>query len=112
MDSLEIIGLKIKGHIGVYEWEQRILQTLIIDVHIPFDFSQTTENLEDTLDYAQLCGEINDFIESKPFYLIETVANEIAQLIKDKYFIESVTVSVAKPNAVKSAANVKVTARR
>lgn len=112
MDSLIIQSLSVQTQIGVYAWEQKIKQQLLIDITIPSDFRACNDELSDTLDYDALCKQVTLFIESKSFQLIEYVANSVAQLIKDAFGVEQVTVAVAKPHAVKNAGMVKVSVTR
>lgn len=111
-DMLEITGLSTKTHIGIHAWEQRILQQLVLDIRIPMDFSQCNDQLANTIDYFQLCQCVTEFIESNNFALIETVAEKVAQLIKDKFPVKKLYVSVSKPQAVKNAGNIRVTIER
>lgn len=112
MDLLHISGLSAMTHIGVHAWEQRILQQLLIDIHIPIDLTTCNNQLENTIDYDDLCQRVTAFVESSAFVLIETVAEEIAQLIKDEFHVNEVTLSVSKPHAIKNAKNVCITISR
>lgn len=112
MDSLEISGLNVACRIGVHEWEQAITQSLLIDIVIPVDLKTCKDTLAETIDYSELCQSVTDFVESKRFNLIETVANEVALLLKEKYHLNKVYTAVSKPHAVKSATNVKVVVNR
>lgn len=113
IDCLTISSLHISAYIGVYAWEQHIKQPLLIDLCMTLDLSQCNDHLDKTVDYALLCEEITLFVESKPFHLIETVAEEVALLVKKKYpGIHHLKISVSKPKAIKNAANVMVTLER
>lgn len=111
-DLLSISALKVKTHIGVHAWEQRILQTLLLDIEIPIAISNCNDELDKTIDYDALCGNITTFIESHAFALIEAVAEQVAQKIKLEYQVPSVKVSVSKPHAMSNAGNVCVTVVR
>lgn len=112
MDSLHIKGLTVATRIGVYAWEQQISQRLLLDITIPANFSACEDNLDQTIDYAKLCQQVTHYVESNAFQLIETVANQVAQLIKTAFNLSQVTVSVSKPQAIKNAADVQVTVTR
>jgi dihydroneopterin aldolase len=112
MDQLDITGLSVFTKIGVYAWEQAMEQRLLIDISIPCDSSHYRDELSDAIDYDKLCQTVTAFVESHAFALIETVANQIAQLIQTNFAIQQVTVRVAKPHAIKNAANISVTVRR
>lgn len=108
MDTLQISGLNVSTKIGVHEWEQRINQQLLLDITIPVDLSACDEDLANTLDYDALCQAVTRFVESQSFQLIETVANRVAQLIKEEFNVKQVTVAVNKPHAVKNAGAIRV----
>lgn len=112
MDLLTITGLTLSTHIGVYEWEQRILQKLLLDITLHGDFSDCDDNLDKVFDYEKLCLLTTQYVESNSFKLIETVADKVAKLIKETLHVPSVTVSVSKPDAIKNARNIQVTVTR
>lgn len=112
MDTLSIKALSMNASIGVHAWEQRILQRLLIDIDMSCDVSQCDDELNKTIDYDSVCQTITQYIESRHFNLIETVANSVAELIKNDYGIKHITVSVSKPHAIKNAADVRITITR
>lgn len=112
MDQLNITGLSVSTKIGAYTWEQRINQRLLIDITLSLDLSNCQDNLEKTIDYAALCKKVTDFVESKSFVLIETVAEEVIGLIKENYALEQVIIRVSKPHAVKNANNISISLTR
>ncbi|PWY55144.1 dihydroneopterin aldolase [Legionella qingyii] len=112
MDTLNIKALNVSTKIGVYAWEQRINQQLLIDISIDTDFSACQEDLTKTIDYEALCDSVTHYVESKSFQLIESVANEVADLIKKQFKVTQITIGVSKPHAIKNAANIQVVVRR
>lgn len=112
MDTLVISALSVETQIGVFAWEQRIKQKLLIDLTLPRDFSACQDTLADTVDYDALCQTVTQYVEGKAFQLIETVANEVAQLVVQEFKVKEVSVAVSKPHAVKNAGNIKVVVTR
>jgi dihydroneopterin aldolase len=112
LDALHIKGLAVATRIGVYAWEQQILQRLLIDITIPADFRDCDDELAKTIDYDKLCQLVTTYLESNAFQLIETVADKVALLIKAEFNIGEITVSVSKPHAIKNAANIQVSVTR
>jgi dihydroneopterin aldolase len=51
-------------------------------------------------------------VEGNTFKLIETVAEHVAGLIKEKFAVKQVKISVSKPHAVKNAGNVCIIINR
>lgn len=112
MDTLNITALSVATKIGVHLWEQRINQRLLIDLSISTDFSSCQDTLTNTIDYDALCQAVTLYVESKSFQLIETVANEVAELIQKDFKVTKLTVAVSKPHAIKNAGNVQVVVNR
>lgn len=114
MDRVSIEGLKIDATIGILDWEQDILQPLVIDLDMAWDNSvpARTKQIEDALDYAAVSEAVTALIQSKPWGLIEDVAEQIANLIMTRFSVSGLRIRVAKPTAVKTATTVAVTATR
>ena len=112
MDTIQIIGLTVTTTIGVHVWEKRIKQSLFIDLHLDTNLSACSDDLTKTIDYDALSERVRTFVETKSFALIETVANDVATLIKDEFHVPSLRVTVHKPHAIKHATSVGVTISR
>ncbi len=112
MDALNIKALSVATKIGVYAWEQQINQQLLIDITIPSDFSACQDNLTNTIDYDALCQAVTQFVESKSFQLIESVADQVAHLVKQEFNVAQLSVAVTKPHAVKNAGTIQVVVNR
>jgi dihydroneopterin aldolase len=57
MDAIVIEGLKVNTVIGCFNWERQIIQPLMLDLTVHVDLSQAakSDELEHTLNYAQIC---------------------------------------------------------
>lgn len=112
MDLLEIQGLHVKTRIGICPWEQNVLQSLLVDISIPSDFTACNDNLANTIDYAQLCEQVTTYLELNRFQLIETVGQQLIELIQREFKVSKLTLRISKPHAIKNASNVSVTFTR
>lgn len=112
MDLLQISALSTMTHIGIHAWEQRIQQQLLVDIRIPLDMTTCNDQLANTIDYFQLCQCVTTYIETNTFTLIETVAENVALLIKTEFLVKELSVSISKPHAIKNAGNISVTINR
>jgi len=114
MDHIFIHELKINTTIGVLAWERQIKQTLILDLEIGFDISTAgqTDDLAATLDYAAISTRITEFVSQSEYKLIESVAEQVCQIILDEFNVSAVTLSVRKPAAVAGAKEVGVRLQR
>lgn len=98
MDTLAIYQIEFHGHCGVTEEERTIGQRLSVDVEMKCDVAGAarTDQLKDTIDYDQLCGEIAKIGRESHVRLIETLAERIAGKILEDRRIISVSVRVKK----------------
>lgn len=113
-DLIFIEGLTVFAQIGVYDWEQQIKQKLIFDVEMAWDTRQAAvvDDVKLTLNYAQVSEFIIDYVQSKPFLLIERVANEVAEQLQQRFKITWLRLKLSKPKAVAQASNVGVIIER
>lgn len=114
MDIITISDLKISTTIGVYEWEKRIKQTLLISLDMAHDIRQAaaTDDVQHALNYAAVAKATEQFCAEHTFQLIETLAEKLAALLKQQFGIDWLRVKVAKPGAVKNARETAVTIER
>ncbi|MFC0445315.1 dihydroneopterin aldolase [Pseudidiomarina halophila] len=110
MDKVFVKGLRADALIGVYEWEHEQRQPLLFDLTMDWDqaAAAASDALADALDYDALSKAVVKLVESRPRQLIETVAEEVAQLILNEFQVPSVKVRVSKPMAVAAAETVGV----
>ncbi len=114
MDKVFIQGLNIQTTIGFFAWEKEVKQTLVIDLEMNWDTSVAAENdeLDKTLDYADISEQIAKFANQNPVDLLETLAERMAGFLLSKYRIPWLKLTIGKPGAVHNAATVGVTIER
>ncbi len=102
MDRVFIEGISLRGKHGVHESERLNEQEFIIDIAVEFDATTAarSDDLKDTIDYMPFAGMIKDIVERESFYLIERLAETIAQKLLEDTRIEKVEVTVKKPAAL------------
>ena len=112
-DRIELRGLRVRGHHGVFEHERRDGQDFLVDLVLWTDF--TAAAASDDVDYGALALLARDVVAGEPCDLIETVASRIADGVMDLATeAHAVEVTVHKPHAPIPAefADVAVVARR
>ncbi|MFZ7175188.1 dihydroneopterin aldolase [[Pasteurella] aerogenes] len=110
MDRIFIEGLTVFAQIGVYDWEQQIKQKLVFDLEMAWDSEKAaqTDDVTYCLNYAQVSEFIIDYVQSKPFLLIERVAYEVAEALQQRFAISWIKLKLSKPKAVAQANNVGI----
>jgi dihydroneopterin aldolase len=98
---IELRGLTVRGHHGVFEHERRDGQDFKVDitVWIDLDRAAASDDLADTLDYGALARRAADVVAGPPRNLIETVAGEIADGVMTDERVHAAEVVVHKPSA-------------
>jgi dihydroneopterin aldolase len=101
MDRIELRGLRVRGHHGVYEHERRDGQEFVVDVTVWMDLGAAarSDDLADTLDYGALAQRAAAIVGGEPCDLIETVAGRVADDVFTDARVQAVEVVVHKPQA-------------
>ncbi|GAA1839481.1 dihydroneopterin aldolase [Pseudonocardia ailaonensis] len=115
-DRIELRGLRVRGHHGVFEHERRDGQDFVVDVVLWMDLrpAAATDDLTRTVHYGELAEMAAGIIAGPPRDLIETVSAEIADAVMADERVRAVEVTLHKPHAPipLDFADVAVVARR
>ncbi len=109
-DKIYIHGLKLQTIIGCLPEEKKQAQTLIIDVDMIKDLQKAaqTDDIKQTINYANVIEQIQQFIERSRFELLETLAEHLAQFLLKEYSIQEITLKIQKPEAIQNVPHVGV----
>lgn len=101
MSSINIHDLKVSACHGVLPEEKINRQPFYFDVSMQYDFEKAAkdDDLNLTLNYDEIMHAISDFCKDNTFDLIETLCHRTATMLMRKYPIDSVSVTVKKPQA-------------
>jgi 7,8-dihydroneopterin aldolase/epimerase/oxygenase len=100
-DRIELRGLRVRGHHGVYDHERRDGQDFVVDLSVWLDLAPAaaSDDLADTLHYGQLAQRVAAKVAGPPANLIETVAGWIADDVLTDPRVTAVEVTLHKPQA-------------
>lgn len=114
MDIIFLSDLRIEAIIGINEWEQRIRQTVKVDLEMGADIRKAaaSDAIEDTLNYKAVAKRVIAFVEGSRFKLVETLAERIAEMLLDEFKIPWIKVVLNKPGAVRGSKGVGVVIER
>lgn len=100
-DRIELRGLVVRGHHGVFDHEKRDGQDFIVDVVLWLDLraAAASDDLADTVDYGALAQRAYDIVAGEPRDLIETVSAEVAEAVMTDQRITACEVTLHKPSA-------------
>ncbi len=114
MDIVFLRDLRIETVIGIYDWERKIKQTVVLDLEMGSDVRKAaaTEKIEDALNYKAVAKRMIAFVGDSQFQLVETLAERCAEIILNEFEVPWVRLSVNKIGAVSGARDVGVLIER
>jgi dihydroneopterin aldolase len=101
-DQIRVTGIKAFGYHGVLAHEATEGQDFIVDLVVTLDLRAVSlsDDLQETINYADLAQIAHDNIVGERVQLIERLAGRIAEEISSAYSqITSVSVTIHKPHA-------------
>lgn len=101
MDRITLTGVGVVGYHGVLDSEKQSGQPFFVDITMFTDFQRASESddVENTVNYAEVAELIRDVITGDSLDLIETLAENIAQAVLARFPLEAVELTVHKPKA-------------
>jgi dihydroneopterin aldolase len=115
-DRIELRGLQVRGHHGVFDFERHDGQEFLVDVALELDTiaAARSDDLTDTIDYGALAAGLAAVIGGEAVNLLETLAQRLADVCLADPRVQAATVTVHKPQAPipLTFADVAVTVRR
>lgn len=110
MDTIFIRDLRVRGILGVHDWERQQPREILINVTLFTDTRRAAESddIADCVDYSQMAQKIRALAGSAGRFTVEALAEDIANLCLSQPRVQKVTVRVEKPGAVEGAESVGV----
>lgn len=83
MDTIWLMGVECKAHLGVPDAERKNLQKVLLDIglELPLDDAECSDDVQDTVDYAAVEKEARRIAESGEYRLAERLAYVVAQSV-------------------------------
>jgi dihydroneopterin aldolase len=113
-DIVYLRDLQLHVVIGIYDWERRIRQRLLLNLDMATDIrpAAAADDIELTLNYKAVAKRVTAFAYDSECLLVETLAERLAALIMDEFGVPWVRVSLNKKGAVTGATDVGVIIER
>lgn len=93
-------GYRVDGVHGYFDYEHKQTQPFVVSVRVDLINDVHDEALSSTVDYGLLQKAVDVVvIESKPIRLLEKMAANIAECIRDNAEVETIFVRIEKPDA-------------
>jgi len=114
MDIIYIKDLRIDTIIGIYDWERRVRQTVILDIEMGTDIKKSAQSdaIKDTLNYKAVAKRLISFVEKSNYQLVETLAENIAEILLSEFNVPWLRLQLNKQGAVRDVRDVGVIIER
>jgi len=100
MDRIRIKNLQVYGFHGVNFQEKDMGQMFYISIDVFLDIRKAgiKDNIDDTVNYAQLCMDVEKEFNREKYDLIEKAAEELAKFVLINYdLVDRIIVEIRKP---------------
>jgi len=100
-DRIALRGIRAHGHHGVYAFERERGQTFRVDAVLEVDTvaAAAGDDLDKTVNYAELAKALYSVLASEPVNLLETLAQRLADVCLSYPLVDAVEITVHKPQA-------------
>jgi len=107
-DKIFIQDLEVRCIVGIFDWERKVRQKILIDLEFPANIKKAAihDHIQDTIDYKKISKRVIDFVAKSRFFLIETLAETLAQLLLKEFKLAQIKLRVSKPGALRGSRNV------
>jgi dihydroneopterin aldolase len=104
-ERIELRGIRAWGRHGANEGEQDVPQLLEIDLLLDAELraARTSDDLADTIDYAQLHAAVVEIVRTQRHRLLERLGQVILESVMGDRRIAVARVSIAKPGLLAGA---------
>ena len=102
MDKISIRDLEVYAYHGVFQEEKEKGQKFYVcaDLYLNTRKAGCSDDLEQSVNYGEVCHHINDLMQEESFDLIETAAENVAESLLLKFpLIDHLTLEIKKPEA-------------
>jgi len=114
MDVIFLSGLTTDCIIGIWDWERRVKQKVVIDLEMGADIRRAaaSDAIDDTLDYKRVAKRLLAFVGESEFQLVETLTERIAQVVVTEFGVPWVRVRLNKQGAIRGSRDVGILIER
>ncbi len=109
-DKIFLHELEVKCLIGIFDWERKIRQKVVIDMEFPANIKKAakSDKIKDATDYKKIAKRTIAFVSKSKFYLIETLIERLAETLLKEFSLKEIKLRISKPGAIRGSKHVGV----
>jgi len=113
-DKIFLTGLRTECIVGIWEWERKVKQAVVIDLEMGCDIRKAaqSDHIDDTLDYKKVSKRLLTFVGDSQFQLVEALTENIARIVITEFAVPWVRVRLNKQGAIRNSRDVGISIER
>ncbi|MCK5863262.1 MAG: dihydroneopterin aldolase [Candidatus Hydrogenedentes bacterium] len=110
LDKVHIRALRARCILGIFPEEREKAQEIELNITLHADLRAAgqSDNIDDTVDYKTVKIRVLELVEHSSFFLVERLAQAVADVCLDNPRVEMATIILDKPGALRFAQSVAV----
>lgn len=114
MDKVLIKDLRVRGIIGIYDYERITPQEMVINISISTDTRRAaeTDDINDCVNYQTIAEQVKAHVETSKRLTVEALAEDIAGICLETPRVSGVSIRVEKIQAIAYTSSVGVEIER
>lgn len=110
LDRIHVRDLLLRGIIGINPDERAKHQDILINMTLFADLTAAcqSDRIEDSVNYKEVKNRVVEMVEGSAYFLLEGLAQHIAEICLANPMVQHVRVLVEKPGALRFARSVGV----
>ena len=114
VDIVYIKELRVETIIGIYDWEREVRQVVTLDLEMASDIRRAakTDDIQYALNYKSISKRLVEFVGQSEFFLVETMAEEVAAIVRKEFGVPWLRLRLGKPGALRDAQDVGLVIER
>jgi len=110
LTEIEIKNMRVRAILGINDWERKKKQDIVISIRFKYDAEAAIKNdeVQEAVNYKTITKKILGFVESSDYFLIETLADTLYEMVNELAGVKRTHITVEKPHALRFCDNLVI----
>lgn len=110
LTEIEIKNMRVRAILGINDWEREEKQDIVISIRFTYDAAAAIadDDVKEAINYKTITKKVLRFVENSEYFLIETLADTLFDMVSSLNGVINTHVTVEKPHALRFCDNLVV----
>lgn len=110
LTEIEIKNMRVRAILGINDWEREKKQDIVVSIRFTYDAAGAIDEdqVDQAVNYKTITKKILRFVEASEYFLIETLADRIYEMVSTVEGVVNTHITVEKPHALRFCDNLIV----